>query len=328
MKEIIITKSELDKLLEDILKKHKLVAPVNVDNLILFQNVDSIDRIVFDYANTVKPVKELFFPQRETLFTYSGSQTVMAEVQSASSVIFGVRPCDIRSLLILDKAFDGDYKDPYYIEKRKNTVLLGLSCEEPEPSCYCTSFNSGPHSGEGMDALFTKLSNNRYYVEIFTEKAEQIFQKHNIPADVNSKNEKQSHKELSEKKIKSHITVPDLDRILQNEYWDKVSQKCITCGICRFLCATCYCFSLADEKKERVKFWAACTFPSFTKEAAGSNPREKKVDRYKQWYYHKFSNHKKNYDEHLCSGCGRCIRMCPVKINFTEVIKNAESVYS
>jgi ferredoxin len=28
-----------------------------------------------------------------------------------------------------------------------------------------------------------------------------------------------------------------------------------------------------------------------------------------------------NYDEHLCTGCGRCVVVCPVNLDIREVIK-------
>ena len=31
------------------------------------------------------------------------------------------------------------------------------------------------------------------------------------------------------------------------EYWEKVAAKCISCGICTLLCPTCYCFDINDE---------------------------------------------------------------------------------
>jgi len=36
---------------------------------------------------------------------------------------------------------------------------------------------------------------------------------------------------------------------------------------------------------------------------------------------HKYSYFVDNYDEFLCTGCGRCILVCPVNLDIREVIK-------
>jgi L-lactate utilization protein LutB len=54
---------------------------------------------------------------------------------------------------------------------------------------------------------------------------------------------------------------------------------------------------------------------------SGENPRFAKKERFKQWYYHKFSYFKQNHGVLLCVGCGRCLRNCPVRIDFSEVLQ-------
>lgn len=328
--EKIITKTEINKLISELVKNYEIVAPVKEEELVLFKAIKKAEEIFWDYDNSLKPAKGLFFSPREILFTYSNSEPRATNHELRSTVIWAIRPCDARSLVLLDKVFDGDYKDTYYLEKREKTILVGLSCENPDKACFCYSLDEkGPFSTQGLDILLTKLKNETYFAQIITEKGKNLLKDYGKDAEESHRKERQELIQKIKKKIVKDLKVPEnLEAIFENDFWDKISRKCITCGICRYLCATCHCFSLADEEIERIRFWAACSFPSFTKEAAGTNPREKKVARYKQWYYHKFSYHKKNYGEYLCVGCGRCIRNCPVEIDFTEVLKNAESIHS
>ena len=81
-----------------------------------------VGEILRDYNNSLKSPKELFFPPREVLFEFSDKELRVpapAAGELRTTVIWGVRPCDAHSLVILDKVFDGDYKDNYYLEKRE-----------------------------------------------------------------------------------------------------------------------------------------------------------------------------------------------------------------
>jgi hypothetical protein len=79
---------------------------------------------------------------------------VEASLPSAETFLFGVRPCDARALLLVDKVFlDGDQNDPYYARLREKTTVIGLACAKTTPSCFCTSVGSGPGDGTGADVL-------------------------------------------------------------------------------------------------------------------------------------------------------------------------------
>ena len=37
------------------------------------------------------------------------------------------------------------------------------------------------------------------------------------------------------------------DLFHKTEFWEKVSDACLSCGVCTFVCPTCYCFDICDE---------------------------------------------------------------------------------
>lgn len=327
MNKFVIKKNELKKVFQNIIKNNiKLVAPVEVDNYFFLQDVSNIDDIAFDYFNVVKPIKEHIFPIREVLFkldqTGYASDTLP---ETKQQVIFGVRPCDTHSLLILDKPFTEDkYIDLYYKERRSKTTLITSACIQPENTCLCTSFpDSGPFSSKGSDVFCLQLDQDNFVIEILSEKGEKLF--NNVTFDkieiTDQHNDKiKNLKENSEKKITKKLTIPqNMEKFFETDVWEKESNSCITCGICRYLSPTCYCFNITDEFDQRIRYWISCSFKNYTKMTSGEISREKKSARFKHWYYHKFCYHKQNFGEHLCVGCGRCIKYCPVKIDFTEV---------
>lgn len=69
------------------------------------------------------------------------------EREGAPYMLLNVRPCDARAFAMLDGVFrrgatDGD---PLWAGRRESTVLVGLACNHPCPTCFCTSADTGPH---------------------------------------------------------------------------------------------------------------------------------------------------------------------------------------
>ena len=145
------------RLLGEWLKKYELFAPVKRDNVAIFERIHSASDVCLTDPNTTKPPKELLFPQSEALFTYSSADdpasTVAPLGDAAPRLLFGVRPCDARSLLLLDRVFDGEkYKDVYYLNRRANTLIVSVGCVKPRATCFCTSVDGGQAIHRQADA--------------------------------------------------------------------------------------------------------------------------------------------------------------------------------
>ncbi len=116
-----------------------------------------------------------------------------------------------------------------------------------------------------------------------------------------------------------------MSEIWDEPIWEDISTKCINCGACTFVCSTCHCFDVTDEGKgkkgQRIRLWDSCMFQIFTREASGHNPRGMSTQRVRQRIMHKYNYFMDNYDQHLCTGCGRCVQVCPVNLDIREVIK-------
>ena len=104
------------------------------------------------------------------------------------------------------------------------------------------------------------------------------------------------------------------------------TRQCIGCGACTIVCPTCACFDIDDYSEldlasgRRVRTWDSCQLKPFTRVAGNHIFRDTRVERFKHRIYHQIQYFKERHDEVFCTGCGRCIRGCPTKIDWVEAI--------
>ncbi len=339
MESLVLSKNKLPELINKISSEHILYGPTEENNYSSFKQILNFDEMNLSYLLSRVSPKSILFKQTETLFKFipgrKGS-VKSSEIPEEKSVIFAIRPCDARSFSILDGVFNGDYEDPFYISKRKNTVLIGLTCNKPEQNCFCTTFDDSPGSSKNLDILLTELNNN-YLVEVVTEKGNNLLKNMRSLLKEASKEEIQERKEIEEhaistinRKMNLEGIVPKLDKMFDHELWHNTAFKCIGCGICTFLCPTCHCFDMQDEgtlkEGARIRVWDSCMYPEYTHHASGHNPRPARMNRVRNRVYHKFSYFPKNEDVTACTGCARCIDYCPVNIDIIDVIDKVGAI--
>ena len=341
MKNKILKKDRVAAFLDYLVDKYNLIAPVSEDeNFIQFKKVSKASEINLDFTNSVVPPKNHFFPPAEKIFTFSStSEGGIEKPQPAeNSVIFGIRPCDIRSLSLLDPVFYNNFPDSYYCPKREKTILIGLSCKEVLPTCFCKAFGTDPTDGKGADLMFTDLG-NYYLVEVLTAKGKSLLDTTTGFLSEETTDNAVEEKELLKEKLSADfLRNPDLsgvkqalDKTFEHPYWHELAAKCIGCGICTFVCPTCHCFNMVDTSRadatgSRYRCHDSCMFPGFTKMAGGHNPRPTKVERVRNRFMHKLKYHLDRYNLEGCSGCGRCIAKCPVNIDISQIISHIGEV--
>lgn len=339
MEKFTLSKGDLSRFIAEIACQNRVYAPVKQGDLILFKEITGLSEVNLDFSNSSMPPKVLMFPQTETMFKYTpGRRGEIEPIQlnEKKSIIFGIRPCDAKSFAILDRVFNGDYKDPYFFAKRKNSVLVGLSCSQPHNNCFCTSFDDSPASSKYMDILLTDIGDN-YFVEITSDKGKQLVkgvEKLLKPSEESDQKEKEEVEKKAVEMISRHQNTDGiaekLDNIFENPFWKTVAFKCVGCGTCTYLCPTCHCFDIQDEstltKGARVRVWDSCMNPEYTLQASGYNPRPARTNRVRNRIYHKYDYFPKNYDVIACVGCGRCIDNCPVNIDIIDVVTKAAEI--
>ena len=104
-----------------------------------------------------------------------------------------------------------------------------------------------------------------------------------------------------------------------------MSQACLGCGTCTFVCPTCQCFDIRDfdtgNGVMRYRCWDSCMYSDFTQMAA-ENPRHSQLERFRQRFMHKLVYYPSNNEGiYGCVGCGRCLAKCPINMNIVKVMK-------
>lgn len=335
----VIKKDQVVNLLNKIAANYQLIAPMQEDNIVSFKPMAKADGVVLDYINSVLPPKDYFFPQTETMFNFDtrDNDIKITEPEGIKErVLFGVKHCDLQSIVALDKVFDREFKDTYYLDKRAKTTIVALSCTDIYPTCFCTSVGISPVKGEGSDLLLTDIG-DVYLAEAFTDKGEKIISAYgeffsDAAADAESKKNDLESKVLAKFVRQTSLdgVKEKLDKMFEHPYWDEVNKKCLNCGCCTYICPTCHCFDIVDYKKdgytgERFRCWDSCMYADYTGMAHG-NPRPTKKERVRNRFMHKLRYARERYDLDHCVGCGRCSRKCPVNLDIFTVINDIKEI--
>jgi ferredoxin len=329
-KELVIEKETVPLFLKR-LDKFMIFAPDKTGRITLFRELTTLEDLGLHRGKAAIPLKHFFFPETETILNYREKdgtvEIIFPQSDVKPSIILGIRPCDAQGVLLLDRVFLEDPVDPYYKERRDNSILVGLSCNEPDYSCFCTSVGGNPHSGTGLDMLWTELA-DKYYIEVMTEKGMKVIE---LASDLFSEPGPGDRKEREDarqravegiaRSLHTEEAVEALNRAFDSDIWDEVARKCLGCGACAFICPTCQCFDITDTKGKRTRTWDSCQFPDFTMHTSSHNPRPGKGSRIRNRVYHKFKYGVDAHGRPGCVGCGRCIEKCPVALDIIEVLE-------
>jgi sulfhydrogenase subunit beta (sulfur reductase) len=292
------------------------------------------------YRSTRITLKELLFPESESLYRYrtgNDEPFVPETVKPGERVVLGARPCDCAALSRLDSVFMREPVDDRYDTRRKRLTIIGLACTQPAgPSCFCTSVGLSPESTEEMDIRATILAGDNVLLEPVSQKGEALINKMNKAklrkADKEQEIAAANMRKAATAAVRTLSFRPEaLD--FESPLWRQESASCLGCGTCTFLCPTCHCFTIeqnGNKQQGRVyRSWDSCQFPAYTLEASGFNPRPNKEDRMRQRILHKFKYFPESHDGTLmCVGCGRCVQLCPAGIDLRDILVSTKDLQS
>ena len=285
--------------------------------------------------NTVRSAKDLFFPQVENLmgFKVTGKQLELIETRDVTEpfVLFGVRACDCRSFEILDKVFLAEPVDTYYQTRRENGLIVSMACTRPEETCFCAAFGIDPAAPAGDVSCW--MDEETLYWQANTEKGVALTSKLAMLADCDT--EAVESQQAATREIMQKLPLHNLDlsafgagktkALFSRPEWKQLSEACLGCGTCTFVCPTCQCYDIQEfnngKTVRRFRCWDSCMYSDFTKMSAGQ-PRPTQLERFRQRFMHKLvyfpDNNKGCFS---CVGCGRCLAKCPIHMNIVKVIK-------
>ena len=285
--------------------------------------------------NTVRSAKDLFFPQVENLVDFKHDGKTIEIIEHRDEVepfaVFGVRACDCRSFDILDRVFLSDPVDTFYEERRKAGTVITMACTRPAETCFCTAF--GIDAADPAGDVTCWMDEGALYWRANTEKGEKLTANLSCLTDCDDsmvKAQQEATRKILEKLPLGKLELDGFEGETLMEHfespkWKELSESCLGCGTCTFVCPTCQCYDVQDfsagETVRRFRCWDSCMYSDFTMMAHGTN-RPTQLERFRQRFMHKLVYFPKNNDGIFgCVGCGRCLRKCPIHMNIVKVAK-------
>jgi formate hydrogenlyase subunit 6/NADH:ubiquinone oxidoreductase subunit I len=335
----IVTSDNLRIFAEELLKaNYALILPDKKG--IRWEKISNTDELHINSKQkpTKASFKEFVFSKTEPIFYFSNKNDGVELIDSKSSeekmVFFGAKPCDAKSINIISKVFNWEYKDDFFNTKAENSIIIGMLCEYRDEFCFCTSVNLSPVSTNGSDLFLIPINENSYAIRVVTEKGKEFIKPFlKLFSEGNPEATDQILKKINlpEKSFESEVIHSWIGNNFEHKYFERAGETCLGCGQCAFVCPVCHCFDLVDEEcsyscGRRMKNWDACQFGLFTLHGSGHNPRHDQTQRYRQRISHKFKYYVDKFDEILCIGCGRCSRGCPVGIDIGQIAKEIHSL--
>jgi len=334
-----VSKSKLNELFDAIAAKQTLYLPVDRnDGASEYKKYES-GMTMSKALNTVRSAKDFFFPQTENLvdFKMEGKNIEVIDVRKESEdfVIFGVRACDARSFTILDKVFLSDPVDSFYKNRRDHGTVVTMACTRPAETCFCKTFGIDPTVPEGDCACFDDGENIFFLAhndkgQKFVDSISSLLEEGDARklADVQEQARAVMERLPLAKLSTENFGGDKLNEYFNSDKWAGLSESCLGCGTCTFVCPTCQCYDIKDFNTgngiKRYRCWDSCMYSDFTKMAHG-NPRLTQLERFRQRFMHKLVYFPANNNgEFGCVGCGRCLSKCPISMNIVKVMKALE----
>lgn len=325
-------------LFDRIASSQKLYIPVDKGDTAQFDEYNSGMTLTEKY-NTNRSAKDFFFPQTENLYDIrkNGMKLEIKDTREECNdfVVFGVRGCDVRAFEILDRVFLADPIDTYYKNRRSHATIISLACNRPEETCFCNSFGIDA-SDPGADVTAWKMGSD-YYFKANSEKGEKFIDSIEDMFD-DCDDSAVSQIKSAIKTVMSKLPLAntsfegmkktELISHFNSEKWSSLSESCIGCGTCTFVCPTCQCYDIREfdtgNGVKKFRCWDSCMYSDFTQMAHG-NPRTSQLERFRQRFMHKLVYFPENNDGIFgCVGCGRCLSKCPISMNIVKVEKALE----
>ncbi|MDD5027023.1 MAG: 4Fe-4S dicluster domain-containing protein [Candidatus Omnitrophica bacterium] len=286
------------------------------------------EEIVFNEYRVAEPTRAFLTHYKEDIGNY----------KERPQALCGIKNCDIFSLKVQDFVFLGGKEvDPLYKARRDNTLVISGDCPHFKEVCFCRAFDINPYPAEGFDFNLSPL-NNGYLLDVASQKAKMIALSLKgilTPATLGQLSGRTAKRESVNRRMDEHLAQHKIPKkeVLQevvlsgynSEIWQDEMHTCVECNGCVFMCDTCHCFLLSEDSpsgnSRRLRLWDGCLLKNFTKVAGGANPLRLRYMRLRNRYLKKFDFFIANLGYQACCGCGRCIEVCPGKIDIRRILR-------
>ncbi|MEO0080355.1 MAG: 4Fe-4S dicluster domain-containing protein [candidate division WOR-3 bacterium] len=284
-----------------------------------------------DRIRAAEPVKSFLFRSRELVATFPERLDVP---QSERVLLLGVKSCDLRPLQVHQRMFlESGFKDPFYENRLRSTVMVSADCPNPAESCFCNLVGLKPYP-EGPTDVNLSVLEGGYLLEMnegggpLLEMARDEFRPATDAEEAERERRRAAAVAALERRNPKQWTAGLPQAIEQRTddkvFWTEAAKGCVECFGCLLGCPTCFCFLLCDQAKnggvERTRVWDACYMAMYARVGGGVNPRGEFLKRFINRFHCKFMHAKNEWGFYGCSGCGRCLASCLGRIDIREIL--------
>jgi len=312
----------LDALLSNIRRRMEVIAPILVEGTAVFATWKG-QPLALQENPLISPL-EFLLPQNETLFRYvqDCGRYTFEKNPAKRRMIFGIRPCDLRAVDLMDDIFRTEPADSPYFEKRSQSVLVALTCLQRGDGCMCGSFGQEQAVPGSFDLELTWLGDG-YLIRIESAEGKQIAAENSDLLHPASESHVQKRQQMllafrESCQDQETLSLASMKKSIKDADWRALGERCLCCGSCTFVCPVCHCFTINDAgvpDGERMRCRDTCLLSGFSRMAGGANPRISQGERLQNWYRDKFEHIPERTGKPGCVGCGRCSRVCMADID-------------
>jgi ferredoxin len=313
-----LTKDAIVKFLNSLAPEKQIAGPVRDGNVVEFR-LGVPENFLFDDSVSYKSPKEFHFPQVEKIVSFEGGEATET-LEPTPVAVFGARVCDLEANRVMREVFlNGRYRDTFFERRLDKNLVIGLGCAAPKPGCFCEALGFDKAFSDFCDIMI-EPADGVFRVTRLGRRGAEAFASCDATEGIICDN---SRRARTSKPSIALDTGRDEKEFFGMIDWEEAVMACQGCGLCTYICPTCHCFEFRDMDQggvaSRYRCWDSCMFPRFTLHASGHNPRASRPDRYRQRTLHKYLYVPRNTGLTSCTGCGRCLRSCPVGINIKSV---------
>jgi ferredoxin len=305
----------------------RVVGPSRHNGRLEFRRITKAEELDLGGGLPALPLKALFLPPTEVLFTWRQQQSdvTLSPVPTTfqSTVVLAARPCDAAAVETLDKVMGWDYRDELWFGRREATTIVTLACSSFDSDCFCDAVGLSPDATKGSDLLLREAPGG-YEATLVTPKGARLVQQN---GDLFEAGRPTQAVPTPQRQVPVDLSGVDawLQAHFEDPIWAGIGAKCHGCSACASVCPTCHCFDIVDEPDglrggSRRRNWDACQASKFTVHASGHNPRGDQNARFRQRVLHKFQIYPQRFGDILCTGCGRCARVCAAGQHIVEIV--------